>query len=207
MKIHTMEQRTPEWDAVRAGKITASVAAKMVTPTGKPSTQAKPFIGRLIAEQMGMQEPESFVTTDDMQTGIDQEDESRLWFQVETGLKAEQVGFIESDDGDSGFSPDGVVYLSGSDSIQDTIPIELKNPKPSTHIGYLLEGTLPNSYKAQCHFALVITGAPYMYFMSYCPGLPAFLLKVERDDYTNKVSAALDAFKSDLVAARKLIGV
>jgi hypothetical protein len=205
MRVHTMEQRTPEWDAVRAGKITASVASKMVTPTGKPSTQAKPFIGLLLAEQLGLQEPEPIPTTDDMQTGIDQEDESRLWFQVETGLKVFQCGFVESDDGESGFSPDGYVELDDG-KICTFIPVELKNPKPSTHIGYLLDGGLPNTYKAQCHFAMVISESEYMYFMSYCPGLPALLVKVERDDYTEQVAAALDAFKSDLAAARKLIG-
>ena len=201
MKIHTMKQRSDEWYAIRSGKITASVAAKMVTPTGKPSTQAKPFIGRLLAEQMGLQDPEPIPVTEDVQRGIDQEDESRLWFQVETGLKAEEVGFIESDDGLSGFSPDGII--SGAEI---HIPVELKNPKPSTHIGYLLEGTLPKEYKAQCHFALVISEAPYMYFMSYCPGLPAHLVKVERDEYTLKVEIALELFIKDLTKARKLIG-
>ncbi len=52
---------------------------------------------------------------------------------------------------------------------------------------------------------MVITGAPYMYFMSYNPGLPALLIKVERDDYTAKVEAALEIFKTDLTEARKLI--
>jgi hypothetical protein len=206
MKIHTMEQRTPEWDAVRKGKITASVAAKMITPTGKPSTQAKPFIGRLIAEQRGLQEPESIPVTEDIQTGIDQEEESRLWLQVELGKKVQQVGFIESDDGDSGFSPDGIISERWEHLRDEVIPVELKNPKPSTHIGYLLDGGLPNTYKAQCHFALVITDAPYMYFMSYCPGLPAMILKVERDDYTDKVKAALKIFKKDLESANQIIG-
>lgn len=205
MKIHTMAQRTSEWDAIRSGKITASVAAKMITPGGKPSTQAKPFIGRLLAEQMGLQEPEGIPQTEDVLLGIEQEDESRRWFQVETGLKVEEVGFIGSDDGLSGFSPDGVITdlkkLPGR-----VIPVELKNPKPSTHIGYLLEATLPSIYKAQCHFAMVISEAPYMYFMSYCPGLPALLIKVERDDYTNKVEIALELFIKDLAKARKLIG-
>lgn len=206
MKIHTMEQRTPEWDAVRTGKITASVASKMVTPTGKPSTQAQGFIGRILAEELGLQEPESFVGNEWMDRGVVNEDESRLWFQVETGLKVEQCGFIESDDGLSGFSPDGIIYTTGSDSIQDVIPLELKNPKPSTHIGYLIDGELPKEYKAQCHFAMVIAEAPYMYFMSYCPGLKPLIVKVERDDYTLAVEVALEKFIKDLKAAKKIIG-
>ena len=48
---HEIEQRTPEWDALRAGKLTASVASKLVTPTGKLSTQYKGEIARIIAIQ------------------------------------------------------------------------------------------------------------------------------------------------------------
>ena len=66
-------------------------------------------------------------------------------------------------------------------------------------------GGMPKAYLAQCHFAMVITGAPYMYFMSYNPGLPAMLIKLERDDYTAKVEVALAAFTKELVAARKQI--
>lgn len=202
MKIHDMEQRSPEWDDVRRGKITASVAAKMITPTGKPSTQAKPFIGQILAEQLGLQEPNDIPQTEWVERGVINEEESSLWFQVETGLRVKHCGFIESDDGLCGVSPDGYVELGNG-----IIPIEFKNPKPSTHIGYLLDGGLPKEYKAQCHFAMVIAEAPYMYFMSYCAGLPALVLMVERDDYTLAVEVALEKFTKDLIAARKQIGV
>ena len=201
MIIHDFAQGTPEWDLVRSGKITASVASKMVTAKGNPSTQAKPHIGRLIAEERGLQQPPPFIQTDWMERGTELEAEARGWFQIETGLRVHQCGFIESDDHLSGFSPDGYY-----DSCSGLIPLELKVPKPSTHIGYLIDGTLPDAYKQQCHFTTVITGAPYMYFMSYNPGIKPLLLKVERDDYTEKVEIALELFKKDLTAARKLIG-
>lgn len=200
MIIHGMEQRSDEWNAIRAGKITASVASKMVTPTGKPSTQANAHIGRILAEQMGLQEPEDIPMTEWVERGIDIEDEARKWFQVETGLRVKEVGFIESDDGLSGFSPDAV--------IQDDlgiIPIELKVPKPSTHIGYLIDGGVPKAYIAQCHFAMVISEAPHMYFMSYCPGLKPHIVKVIRDEYTKCVEVALEKFIKNLNAAKEII--
>ncbi|MBT8449610.1 MAG: YqaJ viral recombinase family protein, partial [Gammaproteobacteria bacterium] len=195
---HYMEQGTPEWDAVRAGKITASVASKMVTPTGKPSTQAKPYIGCLIAEQMKLQKPEPIPPSDWMERGTELENEARGWFQVETGQRVHQCGFIEQDEL-CGFSPDG--YIGG----KVIIPLELKVPKPSTHIGHLIESELPKTYKAQCHFAMVITGAPYMYFMSYNPGIKPLLLKVERDDYTVCVENALVKCKADLIKAKEIL--
>jgi len=202
MIIHNMEQRTPEWDAIRAGKITASVASKLLTPGGKPSTQSKSFIGCLIAEELGLQEPEQHVQTEWMDRGVDNEDESRLWLQVELGMRIDQVGFIESDDQLAGFSPDGIIQTAP----ESVIPCELKNPKPSTHITYLVDGGLPDNYKAQCHFALAITGAPYLWFMSYCPSLRPLLVKVEPDAFTVAMTNAIEQFKADLAAARKIIG-
>ena len=205
MIVHNMEQRSDAWNAIRTGKITASVAAKMITPTGKPSTQAKPFIGQILAEQMGLQEPTDIPQTEWVERGVEIEDEARKWFQVETGLRVEEVGFVESDDHLSGFSPDGWVQ-DFADGVGDFfIPLELKVPKPSTHIGYLIDGELPSTYKAQCHFAMVIAEAPYMYFMSYCPGLKPLIIKVERDEYTLAVEVALEVFIKDLIAAKEMI--
>jgi hypothetical protein len=47
--FHHVEQRTAEWDALRRGKLTASSASKLVTPTGKLSTQYKGEIARIVA--------------------------------------------------------------------------------------------------------------------------------------------------------------
>lgn len=198
MKIHPGEQGTPEWDELRRGKITASVAAKMITGKGAISTQAKQFVGKLMAEFLGLQEPEPLPVTFWMERGIEMESQARGFFQVETGLHVERAAFIESGDGLSGFSPDGFIKIK-----KDIIPLELKCPKPSTHIGYILEGKLP--YKQQCHFAMAITGAPYMFFMSYHPDLPEFLLKVRRDDYTETLCSALEVFKNNMAKAREII--
>ena len=46
-----------------------------------------------------------------------------------------------------------------------------------------------------------------MYFMSYHPELESFLLKVERDEYTENVSAELEIFKAHMVTAQKIVGI
>jgi hypothetical protein len=193
MIIHQVEQRSEEWFAIRAGKITASVASKLVTPTGKRSVQYRGEIARVIAEARGLQEPELLKPTYWMERGVDMEDEARAWFEVETGLATEVVGFIESDDHLSGFSPDCI-------TAQGTIAVELKCPKPSTHIQWLMDGILPKEHLGQCHFGMAITGARYTYFMSYCPEIEPLIIKLERDDYTQTMVDAIanyiDEFKS-----------
>lgn len=200
MKIHYMEQRSEEWDAVRAGKITGSVASKLVTPTGKKSTQAKSEIGRIIAESEGWQEPEFIPPSYWMERGVELEPEARNWFQVQTGLRVIECGFMEHDSGLAGFSPDGYVMEDGI-----LIPVELKTPKPSTHIEWFLEDGLPAKHKPQCHFGLAISSAPYMYFESYCPNAEPVIVKVERDEYTETMESAIEDFISELASARERV--
>lgn len=188
MKAHKdIEQRTPAWDAVRTGKITASVAGKLLTPAGKPSKQKEGEVGRILAEEFGLQRPESIPPTYWIERGIELEPEARGWMQVLLNTTIVEWGFAEDDDGLAGFSPDGI--------IDDTIPVEMKVPKPSTHIKYLMNGVLPPEYKGQVHFAMAIMGAPYAYFFSYCPELKPLLIKVEADDYTALMRTEIDEFK------------
>lgn len=202
MRVYTeMKQRSEEWFEIRAGKITASVASKLVTPAGKASIQYKSEIGRIIAENQGWQEPDFIKPTFWMERGVDMEEEARKWFQVETGLKVTECGFIEHDSGLAGFSPDG--YVLDGDLL---IPVELKCPKPSTHVKWILEGDeLPKDHKAQCHFALAVSDAPYMWFQSYCPNAKPILVKVERDEYTATMKEAIVKFVGELESAFKIV--
>ena len=198
MIIHDkVEQGTEEWFDLRRGKFTASIASKMVTPTGRPSTTYRAEIGRIIAESLGWQEPEPFIQTEWMRRGTELEDEARKWFTVMTGLDVKEVGFIESDDHMTGFSPDGLTY--------DRIPVEIKVPKPSTHIGWLLEGALPKEHRAQVHFGLAITGAPHAWFMSYATQCEPLIIKVEHDDYTETMVKAINNYAAEFEAAYKTI--
>lgn len=197
MIIHEMDQRTPEWDEVRRGKITASVASKLVTPTGRRSAQATKEVGRIIAEKMGWQEPEFIDPTYWMRRGTELEPEARGWFQVETGIVVSEVGFIEHSSGLAGFSPDGIYYDDGQ-----LIPVEFKCPKPSTHLEWLVNmPAIPAQHLPQCHFALAITGAPYMQFMSYHDEAPCLLHRVERNKMTETMIDALDEFYDELDSA------
>lgn len=200
MIIHTMEQRTEAWDDIRAGKITGSVASKLVTPTGKRSTQAAGEIGRIIAEAQGWQPPEFIKPTFWMERGVDLEDESRNWLQIVLGMKIIQCGFMEHDSGLAGFSPDG--YIMDGEQV---IPVELKTPKPSTHITWVLQKGLPKVHHAQCHMGMVIADAPYMHFQSYCPNAAPLIERVEWSDYTDTMKTALDEFIVDFEKARELI--
>jgi hypothetical protein len=202
MIIHDIKQRSDEWRAIRAGKITASVASKLVTQTGRISTQYRKEIGRIIAERMKLQESEDIPETFWVKRGIELEREALAWFSVETGLVLDTCGFVEADDHMSGFSPDS---LTGAGRY--IVPVEVKVPKPSTHISWLVDGGMPAEHVAQVHFGMVITGSPHAYFMSYCPEVEPLILKVKWSEHTDLMAKQIESFTDELQTTyRQLTG-
>lgn len=210
MKFHwDLEQRTPEWHALRAGRLTASDAGKLITPTGRPSASAEKLLGGKAAGALGLiedarawfaangwRDPYEFDTAW-MARGRELEPEAWAWFKFEVQAEVKACGFVEVDEF-TGFSPDGIALVD-----PDTqVPVELKCPAPETHCAYLMDGSVPKEYLAQVHAQMFLCGSPFAWFMSYCPGVRPLLIKVERSDFTDKVA---DAFKTNAAALKKLI--
>jgi len=119
------------------------------------------------------------------------EPEAREAFIKHTGLSVVEVGFVTRDDTIVGCSPDFLIvdaqgnYIAGG---------EMKCPIPATHVGYVLDGKLPDDYKQQVHGGMAVTGLNQWHFWSYFPGMQPFHLVVHRDEYTEKLSRSLDEF-------------
>jgi YqaJ-like recombinase protein len=185
MKIFDCKQLSPEWFELHRGIPTASQADMILTPkTAKMSASSNQLIHELVAQMFGApMDPGGYVSRE-MQEGLDREEEARRWYTMETGRDVVQVGFVTTDDGRWGCSPDGLI---GSDGM-----LEMKNPGHKAQVRYLLDGGLPPEYIGQCHMSLVVTSLKWLDFLSYCPGLPPLLVRVEPTDYTEKMRAALD---------------
>lgn len=183
MKTFCFEQRTPEWFGVRKGVPTASCASRIITPTGKPSTQQTQYMNELAAEYVSGVLVEPY-TNGDMKRGIELEPEARLFYEFIEGVSVEQVGFCLSEEG-YGCSPDGLINSDGG--------LQIKCPKPSTHVQYLLDGKLPYDYKPQVQMELLVTGRSWWDFLSYCPNMKHFIVRVEPDEDFQK------ALRSELI--------
>jgi len=197
MKIIECKQGTPEWFAARVGKVTASVMDRIITPkTGKPSAQQHGLICEMLADESmgGAPDGVEFMSRA-MEHGVTVEPEARRWYAFDADADVEQVGLCVSDCGRFGCSPDGLVGEDGG--------LELKCPLAKTHIGYILAGGLPDDYKAQVHGSLIVTGRSWWDFVSYCYGLPAFKVRVVRDDFTAALEAELLAFWPRYTEARE----
>jgi hypothetical protein len=179
MKILEMEQGTQEWLEARLGCPSGSGFSKLITASGTPSSSAESYINDLIAELI-TGESTPFHVTEWMQRGTELEPFARMNYELETDSEVTEVGFCMHDTLRCGVSPDGLIGDDGG--------IEIKCPKPSTHVKYLRKGTLPSEYKAQVMGCLWITGRQWWDFMSYHPQMPNLLIRVHRDDeYINQL--------------------
>jgi hypothetical protein len=187
MRIVDCVQRSPEWKAVRLGIPTASQFKRIITPAkGELSASAPAYIHELIAERIGSIQ-EEWEGTEDMQNGVRLEPEARAWFAFDRDVDVREVGFVLSDCGRFGASPDGLFN-------DDTEGLEVKCPKLSTHLGYLNAGVLPLEYKPQVHGGLAVSGLARWHFVSYSPEKEKLVVAVEPDAYTAKVAKALEEF-------------
>ncbi len=194
MIVHKCEQLSPAWFEARKGIPTASQFGRILTPkTMKLSAAADEYICELVAERFCLIPPAEKTLNAAMRHGVEYEPEARRWFEFDAGVDVQQVGFIATDDGRFGCSPDGLVG--------ETCGLELKCPQGKTHVGWLMAGGLPDDHKAQVHGSMIVTGRTSWWFLSYCPGLPPLKLLVLRDAYTDALAAALEQFSARLSEA------
>ena len=163
-----MPQYSPEWWAVRLGKVTASAVAKVFSK-GKGGDEA---IGRrdyriaLALERLtGRSTGEDGFVSADMRRGTEKEPDARLAYEAATGSLVMEVGFCEHDTLAAGCSPDGL-----TDS--GLTVIDFKCPKSSTHLDTLRSRAVPSEYVPQLTMALWITGATCAHFVSFDDRFP-----------------------------------
>jgi hypothetical protein len=118
-----------------------------------------------------------------VQRGNALEPHAREYYQQRTGFAVTEIGFIESDFGGFGCSPDGL--------ISDTHGLEIKCPMPETHLAWLDDGVLPSIHELQVHACMAVTGLDRWDFLSFCPGQPSLLLDVHRSELTERLEAGL----------------
>lgn len=189
--FRNVQQRSELWFRLRAGHLTASNFDRLITPkTGKPSAQQEDLIIELCCSCL---RPDEITFEGNFHTdrGEALEPEARDLFMEMTGKKVLEVGFIRCKKAPIGCSPDGLI---GETLNAAEAGLEIKCPLSKHHARYLLDGVLPDKYKPQVHGSMAVTGLRAWYFLSYCPGLRPFLVKVEWNEYTDRIKAALDEF-------------
>lgn len=197
MKRLDCEQGSADWFEARRGIPTASEFGKIITPKrGELSTQSVGYIAELIEQSAPDYDPEELCRSYWMERGREMEPDGADWYEFRYAVELQKVGIILNHD--AGYSPDRLVVGQNG-------AIEIKCPKPSTHIKWLLKGGLPDEHKPQVHGGLHIGELDWIDFVSYCPGYRKLVVRVTPDTYTQNVAAALRAFNDAYEQAKNFI--
>lgn len=177
--MESIKQRTPEWEKIRLGKVTASRIADVMakTKTGYAASR-KNYLSELLCERLTGEREEVFINAA-MRRGTDLEPEARAIYMIATGAMVEETGFIEHPQIlMSGASPDGLVNDDGL--------VEIKCPNTATHITFLLSQEPKQAYLYQMQWQMACTGRQWCDFVSYDDRLPENLsyecIRIQRDD-------------------------
>jgi hypothetical protein len=203
--IISAAQRSPEWYAARAGRLTGSCAADMLA-TRKDKAEAadrRKLRMRLICERLtGRAEDDDAFVTRELQRGIILEPDAAARYEATTGLIARWSGFLSHNAHMVGCSLDGHVGdpLTGI--------IEIKCPKSTTHLGYIQGAGVPAEYLPQATHNLWVSGAEWCDFVSFDDRFPEplqlFVVRITReqvdiDGYEAAALAFLEEIDRNLV--------
>lgn len=189
MKIHNVEQRSGAWYSLRMGVPTASDFSRAITPKkGGLSTQGVEYAAELALEMFTGQPNEDFGGTEWMDRGAGLEDEAIAQYEMLYDVDVERVGFITSDDGNRGCSPDGLV---GDDGM-----IEVKCLKDKNHVKALLNYSefdeVDPKYTPQTQGQMLIAERQWCDLLFYCPGMPLLPIRQYPDEaYVKSLDEAL----------------
>lgn len=186
-----IEQRSPEWFAVRCGRVTASRISDIIYKTQKGySTSRANYAAQLVCERLTGSVEQGYSNAA-MQWGTEKEPEAREAYAFERDAVVNEIGFaIHPKITLAGASPDGLVDDDGM--------VEIKCPITATHIDTLLNETIADKYIVQMQWQMACTDRQWCDFVSYDPRLPLdmqlFVKRVPRDD------ARIAALESEVTA-------
>jgi YqaJ-like viral recombinase domain len=189
--VYRMDQGSADWYAIRHGIPTASQFHKILTPTGKLSTQARPYMFRLIAERLLNETMDDQLRIEWVERGKIEQPHAAAQFEVVQETKLDWVGFVTTTDGRWGCSPDALV-----DGRNEAV--EVKCPAPWTLLGYHLDG-LGADYKPQVQGQMLVGEFECVHFYAWHPRMPPFHQVTLPDPlYQQSLRDALERFSDEL---------
>lgn len=179
MIVHDFPQGSPEWLNARLGVCSASNMHRVVTDAGKLrkaksgdglAQGAQTYMHELLTEWiLGM--PVHAEANQFMQRGTELEEEAAAWYSWENDCPLTKCGFITTDCGQVGASPDRLIGDAGI--------LEIKCPSAVQHVANLL--CMTDEYDVQVQTQLYVTGRDYADLLSYSPTIPSVVKRIEKN--------------------------
>lgn len=206
MKHYDLAHRSAQWFNARSGIATASNFDKLITPTGKPSSQADGYANLLIAELILGRSLQREFSTYALEWGETYEAEAVALYEFETGLRVEAGGMFANDALTYAASPDARCF-DGENMVGLA---EIKCPEnPANHIEFLIMDVMNPKYIPQVQGQLYVSGAEWVDWFSFYPEMPPARIRTHRDEkYIALLANSLKNFE-DIMAQKfdKLISL
>lgn len=159
-----IEQGSPEWFALRCGKLTASKMADVLATTKSgPAASRANYLAQLVCERLTSKVADSYCSPE-MKRGQELEPYARAAYEAAADAFVIPAEFVtHADIADLGASPDGLIDKDGL--------VEIKCLNASNHIE-ALRGGMPSKYRPQVQTQLLVTGRQWCDFCVYHPDFP-----------------------------------
>lgn len=185
------EQGSELWLRARAGIVTASRFADVIAKGRgqEPSKVRRTYMLELAGEILTGRPAESFQTRY-TERGHEMEPDARLQYVERYDVPVALCGFMRR--GNIGASPD---FLVGDDGLA-----EVKSRLPKFQIELLLAEKMPSEHYVQCQGQLLVSGRQFVDYISYWPGLPLYVKRIEPDAmWQEMLSTQLEIFSAELL--------
>ncbi len=190
MKVYNVVQGSEAWLACRRGLPTASGFHRIFQQSRKkPSRQRDLYLLELVDAWLTGKSEESF-RNKWTERGQQLEPAARFAYEMEHNRAVRRVGFVSTDDGRCGCSPDGLVA-------DDTL-LEIKIPSPQI-IGAYHAGAKDPKHTAQIQGSLWITERSQAHLWIYNEAGESILKPIPRDnEWIEEFVPVLNTFLDDL---------
>ncbi|MFK3647946.1 lambda-exonuclease family protein [Lysobacter enzymogenes] len=169
-----IEQHSPEWYAIKAGKWSASSAAIIM---GGLDTSGLASLIQDIAWERVFGPTAGGFKSSAMERGNELEPEARAWFCQERSVEIEQVGFVlHATLPNVGWSPDGLYAGNARRAI------EAKCPLHKAWMSCKKQGKVPAEYRWQTRWAMWVGQLDGLEFLAYHPQAGGLVIDCEVTD-------------------------
>lgn len=196
-----MEQGSPEWLALRCGKITGSrfrAVMDLNKRNGQPNAARRRLIETL-RHELATGEPEYVEPNEYMAHGTAMEPLARKAYEFARGCVCEVPAFVQHPELPYiGYSPDGFPCADGL--------IEIKSPAlEPRHMRTVESQACPEDYYPQVQGGMWVAGRQWCDFVSYFPSISVEIVRVERDEqFISRLAAECAAVWSEVTSAQRI---
>lgn len=170
MQILNFTQGSEEWHNARLGRFGGTDAQAIATAGKGLETLCYQKVGEILTKRPA-KEP---YTNGDMERGVELEPIARQAYELETGLKVTEVGYILKNEF-VGVSPDGLVEDKGM--------LEIKSPSDAVFVKYLFDRKIETKYLWQMQHQMLVAERDWVDFVVFNDGLNKLdITRVNRDE-------------------------